>query len=61
MVREGEGGPGVSLGIDGGEGHAAVEDFEPRLELEHQGPRGTRRHGLGEADDSIMGDDSAAA
>ena len=56
---DGDDGPGVAGRVDGGEGNAAVENLQPGLVFEHEGAGGAGRHGLREADDGIVRDDSA--
>ena len=52
--------PCVTCGVDGGEGNTAIFDFEVGLVFQHELAYDARRHGLGEANDCIMGDDSTA-
>lgn len=52
--------PGVTSGVDSGEGDAAVFDFEVGLVFQHELSYDARRHGLREANNGIMGDDSTA-
>jgi len=52
--------PGVTCGIDGRKGNAAVLNLEVGLIFQHELSYDARWNGLGEANDGIMGDDSTA-
>jgi len=52
--------PGVTSGVDGGKRNTAVFDFEVGLVFQHELSYNARWDCLGEANNSIVGDDSTA-